>query len=47
MNCQDHLYRGLDRGLVSRRWFLEQCGVGLGTIALAELWGAEIGRAHV
>ncbi len=37
MNCQDHLYRNCDPGAVSRRWFLQQCGVGLGAIALAEL----------
>ena len=27
--------------MVSRRWFLQQCGVGLGSIALASLLGAE------
>ena len=37
MNCQDHLYQGSDPHTVSRRWFLEQCGVGLGAISLAEL----------
>jgi hypothetical protein len=37
MNCQDHLHRGLDPKQVSRRWFLGQCGVGLGTAALAGL----------
>jgi hypothetical protein len=38
MNCQDHLYRRpLDPQFVTRRWFLEQCGVGLGTIALGQL----------
>src|SRR4051812_19900243 len=25
------------RTLIARRWFLKQCGVGLGTVALAEL----------
>ncbi len=30
MNCQDHLYRNADPRQVTRRWFLEQCGVGLG-----------------
>jgi hypothetical protein len=39
MNCQNHLYRGLDSRLVTRRWFFEQCGVGLGTIALGQLFG--------
>ncbi len=38
MNCQDHLHRHSDPGLVSRRWFLEQCGIGLGTMALSELF---------
>jgi len=37
MNCQSHLYRGLDRKLITRRWFFEQCGVGLGAIALGQL----------
>ncbi len=39
MNCQDHLYRRTDPKLISRRWFLEQCGIGLGTIALGQLLG--------
>ncbi len=37
MNCQSYLYRGHDPKLVTRRWFFQQCGVGLGAIALAEL----------
>ncbi len=37
MNCQDHLYRNADPRLESRRWFLERCGVGLGSIALGHL----------
>src|SRR5258708_19101881 len=37
MNCQDHLYRNADPALVSRRWFLERCGVGLGAMALSQL----------
>ncbi len=37
MNCQDYLYRNADPRLVNRRWFLEQCGVGLGAIALGDL----------
>ena len=46
MNCQDHLYRNADPQLVARRWFLQQCGVGLGAIALAQLLGeAGYGRA--
>ena len=38
MNCQSHLYRGVDRKLITRRWFFEQCGVGLGAIALGQLF---------
>jgi Protein of unknown function (DUF1501) len=41
MNCQDHLYRQADPKLVTRRWFFEQCGVGLGAIALGQLLQAE------
>src|SRR5690606_24810845 len=37
MNCQSRFFRGSDSGFVSRRWFLEQCGVGLGAVALADL----------
>jgi hypothetical protein len=37
MNCQSHLFRGQDPKLVTRRWFFQQCGVGLGAIALADL----------
>jgi uncharacterized protein (DUF1501 family) len=38
MNCQSHLYRGHDPKLITRRWFFEQCGVGLGAIALGALF---------
>ncbi len=38
MNCQSHLYRGKSRSEITRRWFLQQCGVGLGTIALGQLF---------
>ena len=38
MNCQDRLYLGQDRNLITRRWFFEQCGVGLGSIALGTLF---------
>jgi Protein of unknown function (DUF1501) len=41
MNCQDHLYRHANPQQVSRRWFLEQCGVGLGSIALGHLLQTE------
>jgi hypothetical protein len=39
MNCQDHLYRGQRPRQITRRWFLQDCAVGLGAIALAELLG--------
>jgi hypothetical protein len=42
MNCQDHLYRNANPLEVTRRWFFEQCGVGLGSLALAELLGAGV-----
>src|SRR2546426_3535554 len=38
MNCQTHLYRGQNPMLITRRWFFEQCGVGLGAIALGQLF---------
>jgi hypothetical protein len=44
MNCQDYLYRGCDRKEVTRRWFFEQCGVGLGRIALAGLFTGALSR---
>ena len=37
MNCQDHLYQRVHPKQVTRRWFFEQCGVGLGSIALGHL----------
>jgi Protein of unknown function (DUF1501) len=39
MNCQDHLYRHANPTHVSRRWFLQECGVGLGALALGHLLG--------
>jgi hypothetical protein len=41
MNCQDYLYRDADPRQVTRRWFLEQCGVGLGAMALRQLLGQQ------
>jgi hypothetical protein len=38
MNCQDHLFRGQDPRSVTRRWFFQQCGVGLGAVALGQLF---------
>ena len=46
MSCQDHLYRNIHPRQVTRRWFFEQCGVGLGTVALGHLL-AESGYASV
>src|SRR5256886_6974794 len=37
--CQDHLYRGMKPKEIARRWFLQQCGVGLGAIAFSSLLG--------
>lgn len=42
MNCQDRFYRNADPVQTSRRWFLQQCGVGLGSLALGQLF-AEAG----
>lgn len=39
MNCQDHLYHRADPRLVTRRWFFQECGIGLGAIALSQLLG--------
>src|SRR4051812_12783703 len=39
MNCQDRYYRNADPKQVARRWFLQQCGVGLGSVALGHLLG--------
>jgi hypothetical protein len=39
MNCQDHLYRHANPKQVARRWFLQECGVGLGAVALAQFLG--------
>jgi len=39
MNCQSHFHRDCNPVSLARRWFLQQCGVGLGAAALAELAG--------
>src|SRR3954454_24964866 len=39
MNCQSHLYRNIPPRSLARRWFLKECGVGLGAIALSHLAG--------
>src|SRR5215475_13318758 len=42
MNCQDYIYRNQHPKQIARRWFLEQCGVGLGAIALGQLLGDSV-----
>jgi hypothetical protein len=37
MNCQMHVHRSTPPAAVARRWFLKDCAVGLGTLALADL----------
>src|SRR5215467_13211714 len=39
MNCQDHCHRGQSPTSLARRWFLRDCGVGLGSMMLANLLG--------
>src|SRR5882762_386599 len=39
MNCQDHLHRNEDPKQLARRWFLRECGVGMGALAMAHLAG--------
>ncbi len=45
MNCQSHLYSGQDPQDVTRRWFLQQCAVGLGGLALGNLIGGNASAA--
>ena len=47
MNCQDHLYNNDDPRTVGRRWFLQQCGVGLGSIAMGQLMGQNATAAPI
>lgn len=39
MHCQSSWFRGLDPTLASRRWFVQDCAVGLGALALGGLLG--------
>jgi hypothetical protein len=45
MNCHDHLYRNVPPRALARRWFLKECGVGLGAIALGHLANPANARA--
>jgi hypothetical protein len=47
VNCQVNHYRGQDPKQITRRWFFRDCGVGLGSIALAQLLGGESFSATV
>ncbi|RPI82036.1 MAG: DUF1501 domain-containing protein [Planctomycetaceae bacterium] len=40
MNCHDRLYRHCEPRSLARRWFLQQCGVGVGAAALYSLLGS-------
>jgi hypothetical protein len=45
MSCHDHLYRNIPPRALARRWFLKECSVGLGAIALGNLMSAGASRA--
>jgi hypothetical protein len=45
MNCQTNLLRGIHPTTLARRWFLRDCGVGLGAAALAELSAPRVTHA--
>src|SRR5262245_42254478 len=45
MNCQHHLHRGIPARQLARRWFLQECGIGLGAISLSQLAGARSASA--
>ncbi|MEZ6117843.1 MAG: DUF1501 domain-containing protein [Pirellulaceae bacterium] len=40
MHCQSHAYQGIHPLTANRRWFLQQCQLGLGAMALSQLNGA-------
>ena len=44
--CNQHEYAGLPGAVVARRWFLQQCGVGLGAAALGQLLGGTASAAQ-
>ena len=43
--CNDDEYVGQPGPMIARRWFLQQCGVGLGAAALGQLLGATASAA--
>jgi len=47
MHCQSHFYRGASATQLARRWFLKECGVGLGAAALAELMAPPARAAEI
>ena len=47
MHGQPHLHQNHTPTHLARRWFLQQCGVGLGTMALGQLLGAGQSSAAV
>jgi hypothetical protein len=47
MNCQEHLYHNVPPQQLTRRWFLNECGVGLGAMALGQLTCAKPAAAAV
>lgn len=46
MMCNHNEYAGLSGQAVARRWFLQQCGVGLGVAALGQLMGGSPASAE-
>src|SRR6476646_2429060 len=45
MHCQSHLNRGDNPTSLARRWFLKDCGVGLGAAAMGELLAGSAANA--
>ena len=45
--CNEHEYAGLPGPVIARRWFLQQCGVGLGAAALGQLLGGTASAAQI
>lgn len=44
MNCHNHLYSGTEPRTLARRWFLQNCGVGLGSLAMQGILGRTQGN---